>query len=124
VVTSLNGEPEKMVTVEAVGTDGEYEEAQSDVNGAFRIRGLLPSKTYRIGIKQQGDADKIERSSPSSVTVTISNQDIQNLEFIAFRRTNKFDVSGIVETDSQHLSTVSVSLTYCITSNFCSRFLY
>lgn len=46
-VTALNGEPEGSVNVEAVGTGpaqcAEYQEdALSESNGQFRIRGLLP----------------------------------------------------------------------------------
>lgn len=122
-VTSLNGDAEKFVTVEAVGENvmfiilrnvlnyfqGEYEETQTDVNGQFRIRGLLPNKSYKIGIKQQGDSDRIERASPSSISVKVSKQDIQNIEFIAFRRSNKYDLAGIVETESKWISSLTVS---------------
>lgn len=52
-VVALNGEPEKGITVEAVGPRGEYEETQSDASGAFRIRGLQPTVTYQIRVKDQ-----------------------------------------------------------------------
>lgn len=46
-VTALNGEPEGSVSVEAIGIApdrcAEYQEdATSEANGQFRIRGLLP----------------------------------------------------------------------------------
>ena len=46
-VTALNGEPEPSVSVEAIGIGNqrcsEYqEEANTESNGQFRIRGLLP----------------------------------------------------------------------------------
>lgn len=46
---SLSGEPETDVVVEAVGKGPEcdqyQEEAMSDAQGSFRIRGLLPKVT-------------------------------------------------------------------------------
>ena len=51
-VTALNGEPEASVSVEAVGTGSqqrcaEYqEEANTESNGQFRIRGLLPGVDF------------------------------------------------------------------------------
>lgn len=51
-VTSLSGDPEVGVVVEAVGTGGEHpdcsqlqEESTSEANGLFRIRGLQPQVT-------------------------------------------------------------------------------
>lgn len=45
-VTALNGEPEPSVTVEAQGVGDDcahfLEEATTEANGQFRIRGLLP----------------------------------------------------------------------------------
>lgn len=46
-VTALNGEPESSITVEAIGTGSQkctelLEEANTESNGQFRIRGLLP----------------------------------------------------------------------------------
>jgi hypothetical protein len=45
VVTSLNGEPEEGIVVEAVGQDkcSQFqEESSSEASGQFRIRGLQP----------------------------------------------------------------------------------
>jgi hypothetical protein len=45
VVTSLNGEPEEGIVVEAVGQDKcshFQEESSSEASGQFRIRGLQP----------------------------------------------------------------------------------
>lgn len=43
-VTSLNGEPEDGVVVEAVGQGScpQQEEATTEANGQFRVRGLQP----------------------------------------------------------------------------------
>ena len=50
-VTALNGQPESSVTMEAVGVGAscaEYQEdATSESNGQFRIRGLLPQVSAR-----------------------------------------------------------------------------
>jgi hypothetical protein len=49
IVTSLSGEPEGGVIIEAIGTGdackNQQEEAISEVGGQFRIRGLQPKVT-------------------------------------------------------------------------------
>jgi len=78
-VQTLNGEPEKSVTIEATGPNGEYEETQTDVKvstylslafswlsvsqGQFRIRGLVPKVTYTLRVKNNAES-KVERASP------------------------------------------------------------
>lgn len=67
-VSSITGEAEAGVALEALGTgtcQGHQEEAQSDQAGAFRIRGLLPGCAYRLRLKQGSDANHhIERAAP------------------------------------------------------------
>jgi len=108
-VKSLNGEPEKLVSIEATGSEGLYEETQSDVNGLFRLRGLLPNQSYKISVKQ-GEADRIERASPSYVTVVAENRDIHDVEFVVFRKVNKYDLTGIIATEEKWLNSLNVSL--------------
>uniref|UniRef100_A0A803TKA5 Prealbumin-like fold domain-containing protein n=1 Tax=Anolis carolinensis TaxID=28377 RepID=A0A803TKA5_ANOCA len=83
-VSSLNGEPEQGVSVEAVG-QGQCnmygEDTITDEEGKFRLRGLL-----------------------------IGSNDIENVNIIAFRQINQFDLSGNVITSSEHLPTLWVKL--------------
>eukprot|EP01114_Cavostelium_apophysatum_P010153 TRINITY_DN2361_c0_g1_i6.p1 TRINITY_DN2361_c0_g1~~TRINITY_DN2361_c0_g1_i6.p1 ORF type:complete len:1184 (-),score=357.86 TRINITY_DN2361_c0_g1_i6:30-3581(-) len=104
---SLNGEPEGLVTVEAVGPDGTREETQADANGQFRIKGLAPGKQYQISVKPDGD---IERASPAKIPIQMRGDDATGLEFVVFRAPNKHDVSGTVTTAAKWLSSLEVSI--------------
>jgi hypothetical protein len=73
------------------------------------LRGLLPNQSYKISVKQ-GEADRIERASPSHVTVVTENKDVHDVEFVVFRRLNKFDVTGIITTEDKWLSSLNVSV--------------
>jgi len=107
-VLSLNGEPEKVVVVEAVGPNGEIEEGQTDNQGVFRIRGLQPSSKYTIRVKQ--NQERIERATPAAVEISVGKEDVQNINFILFRRNTKFDLTGVVKTSDQFLPSLQVAL--------------
>lgn len=105
---SLNGDPEKLLTVEAIEqSSGDHYEGESDIEGIYRIRGLLPQRTYQIRVKQEA---KIERASPSFESITIPTQDTYNVSFIVFRKNHKFDLSGVVDTKPEFLQSLKVSL--------------
>ena len=74
IVTSLNGEPESSVAIEAVGVGEsctEYqEESSSEANGQFRIRGLLPQCEYIVGLKSVHGSN-IERTLPQNMHVKV-----------------------------------------------------
>uniref|UniRef100_A0A8B9G2P1 NOMO2 protein n=1 Tax=Amazona collaria TaxID=241587 RepID=A0A8B9G2P1_9PSIT len=83
-VSSLNGEPEQGISVEAVGQKDcsiYGEDTITDEEGKFRLRGLL-----------------------------VGNSDIGDVNIIAFRQINQFDLSGNVITSSEYLSTLCVKL--------------
>ncbi|XP_010578030.1 PREDICTED: nodal modulator 3, partial [Haliaeetus leucocephalus] len=65
-VSSLNGEPEQGVSVEAVGQKDcsiYGEDTVTDEEGKFRLRGLLPGCVYHVQLKAEGN-DHIERALP------------------------------------------------------------
>ncbi|XP_062999602.1 BOS complex subunit NOMO1-like [Elgaria multicarinata webbii] len=111
-VSSLNGEPEQGVSVEAVG-QGEChvygEDTVTDEEGKFRLRGLLPSCVYHIQLKAEGN-DHIERALPQHSAIEVGSRDIEDVNIIAFRQINQFDLSGNVVTSSEHLPTLWVKL--------------
>jgi len=111
-VRSLNGDPERSVTVEAVPLShdtSEREEAQTESNGAFRIRGLIPGRSYSIGVK--ADGEKIDRSFPQNINIVVDNKDIQGTEFVIFKKANKFDVTGVVKIpEGIPISSITISL--------------
>jgi hypothetical protein len=109
--TSLNGEPEKFVPVEAVGPQGEYEETQSDINGQFRLRGLIPNIPYEVRIKDGEVAnDRVERAAPKSVFVTVTNDNIHNVSFVVFRRSQRYSIMGVVQADAKWLHTSALDV--------------
>ncbi|XP_077172101.1 nodal modulator 1 [Paroedura picta] len=111
-VSSLNGEPEQGVSVEAVGQRdcSMYgEDTITDEEGRFRLRGLLPSCKYHIQLKAEGN-DHIERALPQHRAIEVGSSDIGDVNIIAFRQINQFDLSGNVITSSEHLPTLWVKL--------------
>ncbi|KAM9305783.1 BOS complex subunit NOMO3-like [Gastrophryne carolinensis] len=111
-VSSLNGEPEQGVSVEAVGQKDcsiYGEDTVTDEEGKFRIRGLRPGCVYHVHLKAEGN-DHIERALPSYRAIEVGNSDIDEVNIIAFRQINQFDLSVNVITPLEHLSTLLVKL--------------
>ncbi|XP_072048765.1 LOW QUALITY PROTEIN: BOS complex subunit NOMO1-like [Amphiura filiformis] len=112
-VTSLNGEPEPKIALEAQGIDscGEVlEESVSDQDGQFRIRGLQPKCTYELRLQSGGVNSHIERSAPKSHVIKVEGKDIENIRIIVFRRLNQFEIGGNVITASEFVQTLKVLL--------------
>uniref|UniRef100_A0A8C0R6I2 Nodal modulator 1-like n=1 Tax=Canis lupus dingo TaxID=286419 RepID=A0A8C0R6I2_CANLU len=111
-VSSLNGEPEQGVAVEAVGQDDcsiYGEDTVTDEEGKFRLRGLLPGCVYHVQLKAEGN-DHIERALPHHRVIVVGNNDIDDVSIIVFRQINQFDLSGNVITSSEYLPTLWVKL--------------
>jgi hypothetical protein len=107
-VTSLNGQPEKGVYVEA--KSGELmEKAQTDQNGQYRLRGLVPGQSYEMHVTTQGS--NIERTSPSAYTLQVTQEDVMGKDFLAFRKSSsRFEVFGHVVTNATLLPYITVQL--------------
>jgi len=73
IVTLLSGLPKEGVSVEARSDSGFYEESSTDSSGTYRLRGLLPGKTYtiRVARKDSLGSSMVERASPDSVTIQV-----------------------------------------------------
>lgn len=111
-VQSLNGDAEQGVAVEAVGQGecGMYnEDTVTDEGGQFRLRGLLPGCNYIIQLRGEGN-DHIERTLPQQKVIEVGDSDIENVNIIAFRQINLFDLSGNIITSPEHLPTLWVKL--------------
>ncbi|KAL3886602.1 hypothetical protein ACJMK2_026586 [Sinanodonta woodiana] len=112
-VTSLNGEPEPGVIVEAMGQDRcnmYQEESKTDQDGQYRIRGLESNCTYEVRLKIGNVNKHIERAAPKSRIILVENSDFQGVNIIAFRRMNQMDISGNVVTDPDYLPSLKVRL--------------
>ncbi|KAG7157860.1 Nodal modulator 3-like, partial [Homarus americanus] len=112
---SLIGEPESNVVVEAVGKGHDckqyQEEAASDEQGSFRIRGLLPKCQYELRLKAGSGINlHVQRTLPATRTVHTDNEDVRDLKLIVLRPFNQMDVAAKVDTDPQHLSSLVAHL--------------
>nr|XP_053652590.1 nodal modulator 3-like [Cherax quadricarinatus] len=112
---SLIGEPESNVVVEAVGKGSDceqyQEEAASDDQGSFRIRGLLPKCHYELRLKTGNGINlHVQRTLPATRTVHTENEDVQDMRLIVLRTFNQMDVAAKVDTDQQHLSSLVAHL--------------
>ena len=105
VLTSLRGDPEPGITLEAVG-QGEacarfQEEGITGSDGQFRIRGLQPACSYELKLKHSRSNVQVERTIPSSKEITVTDGDITGIELIALRPKSNMDVSLLVKIKSK-----------------------
>ncbi|KAI0209330.1 Nodal modulator 2 [Lamellibrachia satsuma] len=114
LVTSLNGDSESGVFVEAVGSgscSGLQEESKTEQDGSFRIRGLQPECEYSIRLRSGSDVNQhIERSAPREKKLKITTSDVTGVHIIAFRQMKQLDLSGNVVTTPEFLPSVKVIL--------------
>lgn len=119
-VSSLNGQPERGVVVEArsVVAEGansetaqQLEKATTDQSGNYRIRGLLPGQSYHIKLAT-GETAHVDRTSPESYPATVvGTSDLRDLDFLAFRKSAiRFELFGRVLTNSSLLQYLTVQL--------------
>lgn len=119
-VLSLNGQPERGVTVEArsiiseevAATQGQQlEKATTDNQGHYRLRGLVPGQSYNIQLST-GESTHIERTSPEAYASTlVATNDLRDFDFLAFRKSSqRFEVFGRVLTNASLLQYLTVQL--------------
>ncbi|XP_071958436.1 BOS complex subunit NOMO1-like [Antedon mediterranea] len=115
-VTSLNGEPESNIALEAKGL-GDcqqlIESATSDDEGKFRMRGLEPSCEYELRLETKTGIeadDQIERAVPPLTLLKPDGKDIHDVHIIVFRKQSNFDIGGNVVTDHQFVNTLKVTV--------------
>ncbi|XP_013400762.1 nodal modulator 2 [Lingula anatina] len=112
-VTSLNGEPEPSILVEAVGLDdcaSHQEESKTEADGSYRIRGLQPKCSYKLQLRDDPANQHISRAEPRDKIIKVEDSDLNNVNIIAFRRLNQMDISGNIKTSKEHLSSLKVKL--------------
>lgn len=129
-VTSLNGQAEKGIMLEAIGTSNgnekndeggkrkqpkRYEQATTDVNGEYRLRGLYPGYTYTVKLKES--PGKIEKSSPPKHTVKIGQRDARIVDFTLVRSPTKFDLTGTVNASEVWMPDLEVQVLVSIHYN-------
>uniref|UniRef100_A0A1I8P9T7 Uncharacterized protein n=1 Tax=Stomoxys calcitrans TaxID=35570 RepID=A0A1I8P9T7_STOCA len=95
-VTSLNGEPFADVNIEATADECSHhqEEATTEKNGKYRIRGLNPGCEYTIRVKDAGTSgNNVDRSIPTTRSVKIASADVQGVNFLAISPITFVDVT-------------------------------
>lgn len=118
VVNSLNHEPESGVLVEAIGLRNLVEnssvecsqiqeQAVSETDGSYRILGLTPECQFAIRLNLD-DNKNIRESMPKVHSVRVQDRDISDLRFIVLFKQFQMDVSAIIKTDKDFVSTLSV----------------
>jgi len=55
-------------------------------------------------------ASRMERCSPSYVDVIVNNFDVRNINFYAFRKLSKYDITGSIKASSEWIGTLEVLL--------------
>ena len=113
-VTSLNGEPEPGLLVEAVGQgekcEGLQEESKTESDGRFQLRGLQPGCRYQLQVKAGETSAHIERTAPLATTLDVQHADISDVHIIAFRRINRLDVSAHINCSQEFLPHLRLSV--------------
>jgi len=104
-LTSLRGDPEPGIVLEAVGQGEEcskyQEEGVSGTDGQFRIRGLQPSCSYILQLKLSKSNVQVERTIPSKQEIVVDNGDVRGVDLIAIRPKTSMDVSLLVKINSK-----------------------
>ncbi|PNF29184.1 Nodal modulator 1 [Cryptotermes secundus] len=115
MVTSLNGEPEDGIVVEAIGQEKcshFQEESSSESNGQFRIRGLHPECIYVVRVKEGPEINQhIQRSTPVGIPVKAADGDVTDLRLVVFHPITQMDLTVHVQTTNpEHLRTLRAKL--------------
>ena len=81
------------------------EEAISEANGSFRVRGLRPECQYAIRIKSNDERNKLfNQTIPRIHLIRVEDRDVTNIRLIIFRKSTQLDVSGDVVTPFETLA--------------------
>lgn len=114
-VNTLNGEPFADVIVEARSEDrcGQHqEEATTEPNGQYRIRGLQPGCEYSISVRTDGEtAALVDRTIPTEHKVTVNKEDVHSIDIVAISPISYVDVIARINAASnEHYKTLRVQL--------------
>ncbi|KYQ94022.1 hypothetical protein DLAC_04295 [Tieghemostelium lacteum] len=114
-VRTLNGmgNIDRTLTIQALDqkTGKSVEESQTNENGQYRLRGLLPDHSYQIRVF---DPEHVEISTPSQHLIESSNnnnnnnnnnngavKDVNQLDFTVITKRNHFELTGIIRFNNE-----------------------
>lgn len=96
-VTTLSGEPFPNVLVATTAKEpceiSHQEDATTEKNGNYRIRGLLPGCSYDVHVKSGStENSNVDRTVPATQTIQIEKVDVRDVNFVAFSPVSFVDV--------------------------------
>lgn len=111
-ITTLSGDPFANVMVEAVSTSeacsNHQEEAITEFNGQYRIRGLQTGCDYKIRLQKNAN---VERSIPTDRSVHVKTSDTENINLIAINPINICDVIVKVKCkNNEHYKSLKIQM--------------
>lgn len=111
-ITTLSGDAFANVLVEAVSSteacSNHQEEAVTEFNGQYRIRGLQTGCDYKIRLQTNAN---VERSIPKERGVEVKATDTENVNFIAINPINLCDVIVKIKSKSnEHYKTLKIQM--------------
>ena len=112
-VTSLGQSPEANIDVKALGMgdcSGHHEETSTNSDGHFRLRGLKPGCQFSIEVERDTEVQRIVRSIPEKEIISVTTEDVLDINIIVIRATGEFGLSGNVVTDVEYLQSLRVNL--------------
>lgn len=98
-VSLISGDAVSNVVVQANSLDSSHsEDAFTDSNGDYRLKGLKKDTTYEVSIKQTvaDSHQQVRRSIPASRQVKVGQEDSQDINFSVLLPSNKFVLKGVV----------------------------
>lgn len=100
-ISMISGDSVANVVVQARSTSSNHiEEAVSDKDGTYRIKGLFKDTRYEIRIKDNEDISEshqaIQRSSPQNRVIEVTGGDTKDMNFMVMLPSSKFYISGFV----------------------------
>ena len=111
-VTSLNQHPQWSIEVLARGiTDGCVDIAErgvTDRRGSFRIQGLKSKCEYRISVVSL--SPRIENIIPGSFVVTVGSEDLREIHFRIYNRTEQHELTGNINGPDEFMDRMQVKL--------------
>lgn len=110
-ITTLSGDSFGNVKVEASTTEAcsnHQEEAVTEPNGQYRIRGLQTGCDYKIHLQKNSNVD---RSIPPARNIKVNAVDTENVNFIAINPINICDVIVKVKCkNNEHYKTLKIQM--------------
>uniref|UniRef100_A0A158Q644 Nodal modulator 1 n=1 Tax=Dracunculus medinensis TaxID=318479 RepID=A0A158Q644_DRAME len=96
-ISYLGGQPVASIVVEAVSEQCSQlqEEDMTSEKGEYRIRGLRPNCFYRLVLKST-DRQRLQ-SYPTHCDVSVTNDDIKNIDFALTHISRPVDIIGSIE---------------------------